>query len=147
MATNSRRVLDMLAEGKITAEEAQKLLDRLVALGDTGADESEFPAVPSDGAQAPAADPPVPENPKFLRVRVEEKDGDRVDVRVPIALIRTGLRFAAIVPHDAREHMEQHGLDLSALSELDSDELVKALAALTVDVEEKDGGRVRVFCE
>jgi hypothetical protein len=78
---------------------------------------------------------------------VESEDGDKVNVRVPMALIRTGLRFAAIIPQDARQQLEEHGLDLSVLSEMDSDELVKALAELTVDVESEDGDTVRVFCE
>ena len=146
MSANSRRVLDMLAEGKVSAEEAEKLLQRLAAVGDT---EPEAPPAPEPprGTGVAQAERPVPENPKFLRVVVEAGEGDRVNVRVPMALIRTGVRFAALLPADARMQLEGHGVDLAALSELDPEELVAALAALTVDVDGANGDKVRVFCE
>ena len=102
------------------------------------------PAPLSTGA---AAERPVPTNPKFLRVLVCSEDGDRVNVRVPMALIRTGIKLGALLPKDARNQMEKSGVDLSALSELDPEELVQSLAALTVDVDSEDGDQVRIFCE
>jgi hypothetical protein len=155
MNTNSRKVLDMLAEGKISADEAEKLLQRLAAIGDTEAESAEVVVTTgTDGTSlsAPlstgtAADRSVPENPKFLRILVRSSDGDRVNVRVPMALIRTGIKFGALLPKDARGQLEQSGVDLAALSELDPAELVRALAALTVDVDSADGDQVRIFCE
>lgn len=146
MRTNSRKVLDMLSEGKISAEEAERLLQRVVTMG-----EAEDEA-PSEVSTAPETDPfarerPVPENPKFLRIAVDSNKGDKINVRVPMALIRTGVRFAALLPSDARKNLEEHGVDLAALSELDPEELVQALAALTVDVDGANGDKVRVFCE
>ena len=43
--------------------------------------------------------------------------------------------------------MSSHGLDLSALSQLDGDELIEALKDMQVDVDSADGDTVRVFTE
>jgi hypothetical protein len=144
MDANRVKVLDMLAEGKLSVDEAERLLGRLEDMDEV--EEEEAPAEQVDMG-APAAQRPVPKHPKFLRVIVHSSGGDKVNVRVPIALIRTGIRLGALLPSHAREEMESKGIDLSALSELDTDELIGALAALTVDVDSQNGDQVRVFCE
>lgn len=137
MDENSKKVLEMLAEGKITAAEAERLLEKLG---------HSRPAGDVD-VTVPAADRPIPRNPKYLRVLVESEKGDKVNVRVPMALVRTGIRLGALMPAHAREELEAKGIDLSALSDLDGEELVQALAELTVDVDSGSGDHVRVFCE
>ena len=85
--------------------------------------------------------------PKYLRVVVDSSDGDKVNVRVPLALVRTGIKLKSMLPSHANEELDAHGIDLSHLSELDGDELIDALRELTVDVDSSDGDKVRVFCE
>jgi hypothetical protein len=135
MNEERRQILDMLTAGKITAEEAERLLDKLGA--DTGGPE-------------PHNQPRETERPgkvKYLRVLVDSTDGDKVNVRVPVALIRTGIKLSAILPNEASEKMEESGLDFSKLSDLDDEELYEALRELQVDVDSSDGDTVRVFCE
>jgi len=131
------RVLNMLAEGKLTAAEAASLLD---ALG------GNKPAEP--GAPAP--------QPRYLRVVVDGHDGQeggRVNLRVPMSLIRAGVRLAALLPpgvHDEiNREMKKHGLDidLSKVRPENLEEIVEHLGELTVDVEGHRGEKVRVFCE
>lgn len=129
MTTERRQVLDMLAQGKISAEEADRLLDKLGA------------AKPAEGPAAGGAAP------KFLRVTVDSHDGDKVNVRVPLALVRTGIKLSAMMPKEAGEKLQASGVDLSHLSGLKGDELVEALRELQVDVDSKEGDRVKVFCE
>jgi hypothetical protein len=146
MDVNARKVLEMLSEGKLTVEEAQRLLERL----------QQLPAErPSDAARPNAqvptqhkpAETPGAGQPRFLRITVDSSDGDKVDIRVPLALIRAGIRLGAIVPEDARKRMQERGLDLASLSAMDSEELVSALSDLTVNVDAGDGDKVQVFCE
>jgi len=85
--------------------------------------------------------------PKYLRVVVDSADGDKVNVRVPMSLIRTGLKLSSLMPADAAEAVLEKGIDLSALKNLDGEELVEALRELSVDVDSADGDKVRVFTE
>ncbi len=138
MDENGKKVLDMLAEGKITAEQAERLLDKLHR---ARPDEPPLDSLDLTGER------PTLENPKYLRVVVHSEKGDKVNVRVPMALVKTGIRLGALMPEHARKELEGKGVDLSALSDLDGDALVQALADLTVDVESGNGDKVRVFCE
>jgi hypothetical protein len=132
MSDERQRILRLVAEGKATPEEAEKLLD---AVGKT---ESETPNAESKPAKG---------MPKYLRVTVDSSDGDKVNVRVPLALVRAGMKLTALVPKDVNEQMQEKGIDLSALATMESDELVEALKELEVNVDSADGDVVRVFCE
>ncbi|KAF0244007.1 MAG: hypothetical protein FD180_2896 [Planctomycetota bacterium] len=129
MSTERRQVLDMLAQGKITPEEADRLLEKLAA------------PKPAEGQPAAGAAP------KYLRVTVDSADGDKVNVRVPLALVRTGIKLSAMMPKEAGEKLQESGIDLSHLSSLKGEELVEALRELTVDVNSSGGDKVKVFCE
>ena len=136
MNEERKQILDMLAQGKITAEDAERLIDKLAA-GD--ARDASTPASAAAAGQ--------PSKPKYLRVLVDSSDGDKVNVRVPLALIRTGIKLTAVLPTGVNEKLGKQGVDLSSLSELDADELYEALRELHVDVDSSDGDTVRVFCE
>lgn len=134
------RILNMLREGKISAQEAASLLDALAG-----------------ARNAPEGAPPSPPAaPRYLRVVVEGDEGDhggRVNVRVPMNLIRAGVRLAALLPagvHDQiNKALKENGLDLdvSKIRPENLEEVVEHLGELTVDVEGNRGEKVRVFCE
>lgn len=136
MSTERRQVLEMLAEGKISAEEAEKLLEKLQASREEGPRGSGIEAKDTPGAA-----------PKFLRVIVNSTEGDEVNIRVPLALVRTGIRLSTMLPSHANEKLAEKGIDLSQLSGLEGDELVEVLKDLTVDVDSAKGDKVRIFCE
>jgi Asp-tRNA(Asn)/Glu-tRNA(Gln) amidotransferase B subunit len=140
MNEERKRILKMLADGKISASEAEELLD---ALGKTG------------GRQAPetaAVQSKNPKNIKYMYVKVLSAQQDNVDVRVPLGLIRAGMRFTSLIPPQAMEHinssMKEKGMnfDLSNIKPEDIDELIKNLAEMEVNVNSKNGDIVKVFC-
>ena len=143
MAENRRQILDLLAEGKITAEEAERMLYQTEQ--QTGGEISR-----SDGVDD--RKPPV----KCLRVIVEPApgadDGERVNVRVPIALIRAGVRLSALIPMVAvsgiNAAMKDKGIDVDVrnINPEDLEQIVDALGDLEVDVENKRQ-KVRVYVE
>ena len=136
MNTERRTVLDMLAEGKITAEDAERLLGKLAGSADrvTG--------------EAPGNEPDARFRPlKYMRVVVDSKSGDKVNIRVPLGLLRTGIKLSTMMPAVAGEKLKASGIDLSHLSTLSSDELIDELRDLNVDVDSSGGDKVRVFCE
>ena len=133
MTEERRKILEMLSEGKISAEDAERLLDKIEA-GPTSAPEA--PRGPADKSKI-----------KWLMVRVDSTDGDKVNVRVPISLIRTGIKLGAILPKGASERIEASGVDLNDLNKLADEDLMEALADLQVDVNSDDGDVVRIYCE
>lgn len=135
MSTERAKILQMVADGTITPEEAEKLLSRIDTPNTTTA-----VAVLDDAATNHEKTPL-----KYLRVVVDGED--KVNVRVPIALIRTGIKLSTLVPLSASEHLTEHGIDLSQFNSMDGEELIEALRELQVEVDAGDGDTVRVFCE
>jgi hypothetical protein len=145
MSEDRSRILNMLAEGKITAEEAERLLDAL---------ESRAGAATASAGPAITGDPgPLLEAlPKFLYVKVMAENGDNVDVKIPIALVRSGLKLTSLIPPQAMDQindsMSEHGMsiDFSNLKPQDIDDLVEALREMEVNVDSANGDKVRVYC-
>jgi hypothetical protein len=135
MSTERKQVLDMLAEGKITTADADRLLDKLEGSEHASAGAStEARALPA-GA------------PRFLRVMVDGKGGDVVNIRVPLFLVRTGIKLSTMLPSKVGRRLSEKGIDLTQLSGLEGEELVQALRELNIDVVSDNGDKVRVFCE
>lgn len=149
MNEHRRQILQMLSEGKISADEAERLIAALEGpAGTKFADQSFVTAGKSQ--------------PKYLRVVVDsEEDGrhegpTKVNVRVPMQLLRAGVRLAGLLPaqalHRANSAMQEQGIpiDLTQIKPENLGELVEQLNDLTVDVDQRDANtkvKVRVFCE
>jgi hypothetical protein len=135
MNEERRKILEMLSEGKITAEDAERLMEKIEGSG------SEQPSPPE--ADKPARKGKI----RYLRVLVDSADGDKVNIRVPVKLIRTGVKLGAVLPQHASDKLNESGFDLGGLAGLADDELIEALEELQVDVDSNDGDTVRIFCE
>ena len=141
MTENRKKILEMLAENKISADEAYRLLDAV----DPGAEEK------------PAAGVAVREKPKYLRVTVlphtDNIEGDRVNIRVPLSMIRAGIKFTSLIPSEARDKvngaLQDKGInfDVHNIKTEDLEELIEALSELEVDVDSRSGEKVKVFVE
>jgi hypothetical protein len=146
------QVLQMLAEGRISPEDADRLLEKLQAASARPAASGPVPPRASATAidviaVAPNGDAMLRPPLKFLRVLVTSAKEDQVNIRIPIALVRTGLKLATMIPEDARQRLKEKGVDLGSLSGLEGEELIEALRELRVDVDSGKGDMVRVFCE
>ncbi len=137
MPEERMKILEMLAEGKITPEDAERLLQKLSVSAKTGS------AGSPDFSDAQGAKRRL----KYLRVVVDSSDGDKVNIRLPLALVRTGIKLSTMLPAQTGEKLEEQGIDLSHLSGLKGEELIEALWDLKVDVDSNDGDTVRIFCE
>ena len=143
----------MLAEGKVSVEEAERLL-QLTA---------NVPGMPSDDSAKSEPSRPVStgrtKDPKYIRVIVEpgaEAEGKKaqqhVNVRVPLKIIRAGVNLASLIPGEAgdtvQDKLRDKGIDLniSKLTGESLDELIEGLQDLSVDVDDPEH-RVRVFIE
>jgi hypothetical protein len=150
-----RRILDMVAQGKITVDEAEQLLAALA--GQT-----------SGTASADATSTTLP---RYMRIVVHRpareakehahygyswpgvpRPEKTVSVRIPFSLVRSGMRLGAIVPGTAGEILtnvlRERGINVD-MSKMNPEELaaaLKELGELSVDV---DNGKaqVRISCE
>ena len=144
MTDDRRSILNLLAEGKITADEAERLLTAL----DRGRDTASETPEPGSLTNRPRA--------RYLRVCVDtDEPGEgptKVNIRVPMQLLRAGVRLSSIIPPAARDQvnaaLREHGVpfDLHQLKPENLEDLVDQLNDLTVDVDQEKT-KVRIFCE
>jgi hypothetical protein len=141
MNEQRKDILAMLAEGKITAEEAEQLIAAL---------ERDQPPAASSLDTRPKG------TAKYLRVVVDAVDEngepERVNVRVPLKLLRAGVQLVALIPPRALDRanaeLNKSGVpvDLTQLKPEQLEALVEHLDEMTVEVDQSDA-TVRVFCE
>ena len=142
MTQDRRRILDLLTEGRITVAEAEALLAAVSAPA-SGAEPTG-----TAGEATQAARP----RPKYLRIVVEGGNGERVNIRVPLQLLRAGVKLAALLPNQAQQRvadaLSEKGIqvDLATIKPNDLEELIDQLSELTIDVDD-DNEKVRIFCE
>jgi hypothetical protein len=145
MNEHRRQILQMLSEGKVSADEAERLISAVEQRS------------PTQSSEAGGKD-----RPKYLRVQVDSEDGGghdgptKVNVRVPMQLLRAGVKLAYLIPAAALQKanlaMHEKGIpvDLTQIKPENLEDLVEQLSDLVVDVDQKDAGttvKVRVFCE
>jgi len=143
MSENRRQILQMLADGKISIDEAERLI-----------------AATERAAAVEVIDAPAPRTarPKYMRVVVDTDEGHpgekptKVNIRVPMQLLRAGVRLSSLIPEQARDQvnaaMREQGVafDLGQLKPENLEEVIDQLSDLSVDVD-GENTKVRIFCE
>jgi hypothetical protein len=118
METEQQRILKLLEAKKITADEAARLLD---ALGG-----------PGNGSKA-----------KMLKVRVYDRETgkNKVNVTVPISLVRWGMQF---VPESAQMKLNEHHVSFDQIA----DALETGYQGKLVEVDDEDDTeKVEIYLE
>ena len=132
MNEEKRKVLEMLSDGKISVAEAEQLLHAV-----------EFPGENETRAAEP----------RFFRILINQpardgKKAENVNIRVPITVVRGGLRLTALFPMMGKKKIQLDNgteLDLSKINYADLEAMIRDIGELTVDV---DGdAQVRIRCE
>jgi hypothetical protein len=123
MSDGLDQVLRLVAEGRLTADEAAPILAALDANAEAArAEEEPVPAATS-----------TPGSPRFARIEVAEGGRRVVDLRIPISLGRFALRR---VPGISAEHLSNVEAAIAAGSQ-----------GPILDVRDDDGGSVRIVLE
>jgi hypothetical protein len=135
MSEDTRKVLEMLSQGKVSVQEAEQLLNAVSAPAGQAADDRKV-------------------EPKYFRILVnkparEGRKAETVNVRVPMTVVRGGLRLGALIPGMLGRKKIQLGngneLDLSKVTYADLEAMIKDIGELTVDVDGEE--QVRIRCE
>jgi hypothetical protein len=148
---DTRRILDMLSQGKITVDDADRLLKAVSA------------APPAETATADAVTD-GPQRTRWVRINVhkpanEYRPQKDVNIRVPIAVVKGGMRLGAIIAtfagEKAAQRMKARGIDLdiskingdlSKMNGAEFDAFLKSLDDTNIEID--DGkSQVRITCE
>ena len=136
MSENQRKILEMLANKEISIDEAHRLLSVLEPGGST----------PGGTPEAEAA---ARTKGKYLRIKVapgpeheHDDDAERVNVRIPVSLIRSGMKFTSVLPvrpevrDKINEVLREKGMDFDMrnLKPEDLDQIIEAMSELEVKV-------------
>lgn len=144
MNSEKMKILEMIQEGKLTATEGLELL-KAIEEGNSPKDTTQIIEKGLVKKEMLAT------GERFLRVRVVGEKTLKVNVNVPLSLIRSASKLVvyamSFVPADKRAELEQKGLDLQALDvEGLARILEETLDGKIVDVEVADPveGRIKV---
>lgn len=143
MSEEKKKILQLLADGKIDVEQAERLLS---AVGET--DEG----IVSDNEKKSLTGCLKP---KCLCIEVNPKEGhrhkDKVNIKIPVMLIKAGVKLGSVLPSESKDKINNSlkdkgfNLDLGNLDSDSIDELLKALTATSIDVnDEKES--VKIYC-
>ncbi|UCD17222.1 MAG: hypothetical protein JSV44_12350 [Candidatus Zixiibacteriota bacterium] len=152
MSDEQRQILDMLAEGKINIDEAERLLAAVSKAGFKEAIKAEVRAKALSNISE--SDKPKP---KYMRISVDEggtgeKRGQRINIKIPLQVLRTGMKLGAVMPERIKDKISRKlgekgiGLNLDNLDSKSIDELMGALGEMNIDIEDGND-KIRIYCE
>ena len=137
MNEERKKVLNMLADGKISADEAERLINAL---------ENKTTETSPQTALTKTLD----NLPRYLFVKVDAVDGDKVNIRVPLKLVKAGIKLQALLPQDAQDKinakLNEKGINLDDFKDENFKDLLDALTEFEVNVDDKKGDKVRIYC-
>ena len=140
MTEETKRVLEMVAVGKITVDEGERLLAALGA----------GPFAPPPPAEAERSVP------RFLKMEAGSTGKNGKDegfrMRVPLDLLRAGIKMRALIPETKRdkinEKLRNKGIegDVFEMSDDQIETLIRSLGELEIEAGDGDGG-FRLYLE
>ena len=137
MNEERKKVLDMLADGKISADEAERLINAL---------ENKTTETSPQTALSETLD----NLPRYLFVKVDAVDGDKVNIRVPLKLVKAGIKLQALLPQDAQDKintkLNEKGINLDDFKAENFKDILDALSEFELNVDDKKGDKVRIYC-
>lgn len=123
------RILKMVEEGTITAEQAAELMDAMCV--DAGG-ETALAAGRDDYGK------------KMFRIIVDSDEGDKVNIQFPVKAIKKILKVTGKLPIPAEE---LEGVDLNEIMEAVSECLDDEILGDFVNVQTADGTKVKIFVD
>jgi hypothetical protein len=125
MNNERRRILEMLARGDITVNEADKLIAKA-------------------SQTAPAR-----KRPRYLYIIIEKANEtkDKVNLRIPIKLLAHGLKLTKLMPAPVREKVNAALTRVGMNFQINEENILDLIDALTdISVEIDGGERVQIYC-
>lgn len=144
MSVETKKVLEMLAAGKISAEDAERLLDKLSGSAQPSQTGTEASQTANAGN---AASTPGAARPRYVRIQIDRPGKNDVNMRVPLSSMRGGRHWMAFLPIRLADRLHEYGLDFGALEAMDEQEFRQAMERVNIDIQSGSGKRVRIYAE
>lgn len=158
MSSEKQFILEMLHHGKISVDEAERLLNALGASAPETPFGRHFQFGPGGGPfrkrrhrHRRGHHHGMHHGPRFIHIEIDEytEDGhhDKRRLKVPLKLLKAGINLSGLLPRDAREgiaaKLKAKGIDVDpfSLRGMDIDEFAEALSDLDLDL---DGAHIRI---
>ena len=159
MTEERRRVLDLLAEGKINADEAERLLNALNGAARAAPEEDSGPfagmrrfrrhvhRMHREHQEHHSA------GRRYVYVVIDQEGSDgrkeRMRMKVPVKLLKAGISLSGLMPREVRERVQTalkaKGIEVDPFSlRGDEDEILSALADLEIDIGNR-GEKIRIY--
>ncbi|MDL2226012.1 hypothetical protein LJC20_07490 [Eubacteriales bacterium OttesenSCG-928-M02] len=149
MKEERKMILEMVKEGTISIEEAERLLQAAEKGAEVGLN--------STLSTVPATSAPVSQSgglrPKRLTVLVTENGKNKVNVKVPFSLVRAGLKFGksiGAIGLKSGGSKEEEAAVMEMLQSIDIDEILRSLEEgditlpyTIVDVDDMEDGQMQ----
>lgn len=121
------RILKMVEEGTITAQQAADLMNAM-------------------GVEQPQEQLPVIKSydKKMFRILVDAPNGDNVNIQFPVGAVKKILKATGQIP---MPQQEMEGIDVKAMMEAVSECLDEKIEGDFVNVTAADGTKVRIFVD
>jgi hypothetical protein len=146
MENERHQILTMLKDGKISVEEAERLLSA-VGIKKGQRDSGDVESTPKKSL-------------KYLRI-IENRQGTddenyekHVNIRIPLALLRAGAKLQSVLPDNIKGKLEGAlrdkwgGVGANLLEADNLDQLVEALREEGISIEiDKPNKKISIFCE
>jgi hypothetical protein len=146
MTDSKKKILEMLEKKKITADEAYRLLSAVDAKESGSEDKGR-----GNGDKSKR---------QYLRVSIQPGENqdpsetpEHVNVRIPMSLIRAGIKLTSLIPSDALDkannalHEKGINFDVRSMKPEDLEGLIEALGDMEIDIVGNKGEKVKVFVE
>ncbi|MFN2364458.1 MAG: hypothetical protein ABR596_09170 [Halarsenatibacteraceae bacterium] len=99
MSEERLRILEMVAEGKISADEAEKLMETMEK---------------SDNMYQGKAQKPSTKKSKCLKILVQEGGKEKVNLSIPLSLAQA---FSGFIPENTKSKLEDKNININELIE------------------------------
>src|SRR5690348_8981887 len=124
MTAERRKILEMLSKGVITADDAERLLDKLNTVG-SETDPASRATTPEDNG---------PKKQRFLRIQVEKPGEKQTNIRIPLAFA-AGAKLLGVLPTQVTDRLKESGVDLTMFSHMKDVDIQDICKNMHVDVE------------
>jgi len=138
MSSETERILKLVAEGKISTAEAELLIDALSK---------------RNAAPAPANEVAPPKKVNYICIKVSSAKKDNVDMRIPLGLLRAGMKFTSLMPSKVTDKvnsaMQEKGIpfNMNNLGKENVEALIQNLSTMQLNVNSQNGDNVQIYCE
>jgi hypothetical protein len=145
MSAETKKVLEMLAAGKISTDDAERLLEKLS--GGTAQANAANSQAASDANPGTGGTIPHTRRPRFLHIKVQRPDGRDTDVRVPLGAVRCGRHWTAFLPLRVAEKLFEYGIDFGSLEAMSEPEFQAAMDRMNIHIQSQNGKNVQIYAE